>query len=52
MSKETNRLNRFNEEVEELRETNGYTLVGCGFREVIAEEKKEDNYFRIKNWYY
>ena len=31
---------------------NGYALVGKRFKEVIAEEKKEDNYFRIKNWYF
>jgi hypothetical protein len=36
----------------EKSKTNGYTLVGKRFKEVIAEEPKEDNYFRIKNWYY
>lgn len=52
MSKDTDRINKFNEEVEELREIDCYAAVSKRFKEVIAEEHKEDNYFRIKNWYY
>jgi len=51
MSKDKNRVNKFNEEIEELREIDCYAGVGERLKEVIAEDNKNDDYFRIKNWY-
>lgn len=47
-----NRLNSFNEEVEQLRKTNGYAAVSKCLNEVYKDLDKNKEHFRVKNWYY